>query len=145
MVSFTYGSGFPALWRHENLNPETHDEFIPREFGRVPLSFFRQMAVCVRRGHLVSVDRLPGLPADFAASPPQTDARFVFLAGERNRCFLPESQTRSFEYFDRVSPGRHAVHVLPGYSHLDVFLGQDASRDVFPLIVKELEAGARSS
>ena len=25
MVSFTYGTGFPALWRHENLNPATHE------------------------------------------------------------------------------------------------------------------------
>jgi hypothetical protein len=145
MVSFTYGSGFPALWRHENLNTLTHDEFIPREFGRVPISFFRQIGACVDRGHLVSVDSLPGLPSDYTAQPPQTDARFVFLAGQHNRCFLPESQVRTFEYFDRLAPHRHSVHVLPGYSHLDVFFGQRASRDVFPLIVKELTAGARSA
>lgn len=143
MVSFTYGSGFPALWRHENLNAPTHDEFIPAEFGRVPMSFFRQIAACVRRGNLVS--SLPGLPSDYTAAPPLTDARFVFLAGQHNRCFLPESQERSFEYFDRVAPHRHALHVLPGYSHLDVFFGQHASRDVFPLIVEELEAGARAA
>ena len=88
----------------------------------------------------MSLDSLPGLPSDYTAAPPQTDARFVFLAGEHNRCFLPESQTRTFEYFDRFAPGRHAAHVLPGYSHLDVFFGQHASRDVFPLIVKELTA-----
>jgi hypothetical protein len=99
----------------------------------------------VKRGNLVSVEPLPGLLPDYAAAPPQTDARFVFLAGEHNRCFLPESQERSFEYFDRVAPHRHALHVLPCYSHLDVFFGQHASRDVFPLIVSELEAGARSS
>ena len=145
LVSFTYGSGFPALWRHENLNTQTHDEFIPSEFGRVPMSFFRQMAACVRRGNLVSVGSLPALPSDYAAGPPHTDARFVFLAGELNRCFLPESQVRSFEYFDRVAPHRHALHVLPGYSHLDVFFGQHASRDVFPLILEELDAGARST
>ena len=145
LVSFTYGSGFPALWRHENLNAATHDQFIPTEFGRVPMTFFAQIGACVRRGNLMSLDPPPGLPSDFAAAPPQTDARFVFLAGELNRCFLPESQVRSFEYFDNLAPGRHALHLLPGYSHLDVFFGQHASRDVFPLIVEELEAGARSS
>jgi hypothetical protein len=103
------------------------------------------MAACVRRGNLVSVDTLPGLPSDYTAAPPQTDARFVFLAGLHNRCFLPESQARSFEYFDRVAPGRHALHVLPDYSHLDVFFGHHASRDVFPLIAEELEAGAGSA
>jgi hypothetical protein len=33
--------------------------------------------------------------------------------------------------------------VLPGYSHLDVFFGQHASRDVFPLILEELEVKVR--
>jgi hypothetical protein len=40
MVSFTYGTGFPALWRHENLNAATH-EWVTQEFAHVPLSFFR--------------------------------------------------------------------------------------------------------
>src|SRR6266498_1849431 len=34
MVSFTYGTGFPALWSHENLDDETH-EWIRREFAAV--------------------------------------------------------------------------------------------------------------
>ena len=145
LVSFTYGSGAPALWRHENLDTVTHDRFIPGEFGRVPLSFFRQMSHCVQRGHLVADRPLPGLPEDYTAAPPQTDARFVFLAGEHNRCFLPESQRRTFEYVDRLAPGRHTLYVLPGYSHLDVFLGKDAARDVFPLLVEELAAPSRSA
>ncbi len=28
-ASFTYGTGFPTLWRHENLNPETHEWLKP--------------------------------------------------------------------------------------------------------------------
>ena len=30
LVSFTYGTGFPTLWRHENLNDETHEWFKQR-------------------------------------------------------------------------------------------------------------------
>lgn len=143
MVSFTYGSGMPALWRHENLEDDTHDDFIPAEFGRVPLTFFQQMARCVERGHLVAFEDLPGLPRDYVAQEPQTDARFVFLAGERNQCFLPESQIRTHRFLSRFSPGRHALHVLPGYSHLDVFMGRNAARDVFPTIVQELDQPVR--
>ncbi|GLW05163.1 hypothetical protein Misp01_02930 [Microtetraspora sp. NBRC 13810] len=139
MVSFTYGSGFPALWRHENLDAKTHDAWIPREFGPVPLTFFQQMARCVRRGHLVSYERVKGLPDDYTAQEPRTAARVVFLAGERNRCFLPESQRRSHAFFSRFRPRFHSLHVLPRYSHLDMFLGRHAHRDVFPLIVRELE------
>lgn len=138
MVSFTYGSGFPALWRHENLNDATHD-WLKAEFGRVPLTFFAQMARCVAAGHLVSVGNRPELPAGFVAEPPRTSARFVFLRGLRNRCFLPESMTRTFAYFQQHQPGRHGQHAFPAYSHLDVFMGHRADLDVFPTIVRELE------
>jgi hypothetical protein len=141
LVSFTYGSGAPALWSHLNLNPETH-EWLKQEFAHVPLSFFRQMARCVQVGHLVPVDGLHELPKDFAAGPPLTDARFVFLAGQDNLCFLPESQRRSFAFFNHHRPRYHALHVLPGYRHLDVFMGQRAAEDVFPLLLRELNHSA---
>lgn len=136
-VSFTYGSGFPALWRHENLNDETH-EWIRNEFAAVPISFFAQMRRCVAAGRLVSVDHYPELPRDFTAQPPNTEARYVFFTGLENRCFLPESQVRTFEWFEQHQPGCHALHELAGYSHLDVFMGKNARRDVFPLMLAEL-------
>lgn len=139
MVSFTYGAGFPALWRHENLNEQTH-EWLRREFAEVPLRFFKQMACCVARGNLVSHDPdVPDLPADFAAQPPRTDARFIFYAGRLNRCFLPESQERAFRYFDKLRPGYHAFKLLDRYSHLDVFMGERAADEVFPEMIAYLD------
>jgi hypothetical protein len=137
MVSFTYGTGFPALWRHENLNPETHD-WLRHEFAHVPFTFFAQMARCVQAGHLVSVDGDPRLPASFVAQEPQTDARFALFTGKQNRCFLPVSQERTFEFLDSAHRGYHKLYELPAYGHLDVFMGKDAGRDVFPLMVDEL-------
>jgi pimeloyl-ACP methyl ester carboxylesterase len=139
MVSFTYGSGRPALWLHENLNPETHGAWLDRNFRKVPLSFFAQMHRCVEAGHLVSVDGHPELPAAFGVEPPQTDARFVLFAGRRNLCFLPESQLQTYLYLEHHAAGRHTLHVLPDYSHLDVFMGVRAADEVFPLIIDELE------
>lgn len=141
LVSFTYGSGHPALWRHENLDNATHD-WLRDEFADVPLSFFRQMNRCVRRGHLVGVDDLAGLPPDFAArpeSPPR--ARFAFFAGSESGCFLPDSQVRSHRHFCSLGRSDHTLRVIPGYSHLDVFIGRNAARDVYPLILRELEDG----
>jgi hypothetical protein len=88
---------------------------------------------------MVSVSGLPELPESFVASPPRTGARFAFFAGELNQCFSAQSQRLTFEWFDAWQPGRHAVHVLPGYSHLDMFMGRSAHRDVFPLMIAELE------
>jgi len=136
-VSFTYGSGFPALWLHENLNESTHD-WLKHEFAAVPTSFFDQMSQCVRRGNLVSLGTT-GLPGDFAANPPKTDARFSFFAGARNLCFLAESQRRSFDYFSSHRKNYHTLNLIENYSHLDIFMGNQAARDVFPRMVAELE------
>lgn len=136
-ASFTYGVGFPTLWRHENLNSATHD-WLTDEFAAVPLTFFRQIGRSIRAGELVPSDHADRLPASFVSGPPKTEARFSFFAGELNRCFLAESQVRTHRYFERHRPGVHTLHVIPEYAHLDVFMGKDAARDVFPLMLGEL-------
>jgi hypothetical protein len=141
LASYTYGTGEPTLWRHENLNPPTH-EWIKREFAHVPVTFFKQILACVKAGHLVSVDGRRELPESFVAQPPRTDARFAFLTGEENNCFVPESQHRTWEWFDAHAPRRHTYHSFPGYGHLDIFIGQRASEEVFPVIVDELAKAA---
>ena len=35
-------------------------------------------------------------------------------------------------------PGKHTFQKFAGYGHLDVFLGRDSNRDVFPFILDEL-------
>lgn len=137
-VSLYYGSGFPALWSHENLNAATHD-WLRNEFANVPISFYRQITEGVNAGHLVSTGRFDELPESATDGPPKTDARFAFFAGEENRCFLPESQVRTHEFFDAHRPGRDSIYVLPDYGHLDVFMGKDAHEEVFPQMVEELD------
>lgn len=138
MASFTFGAAKPTLWSHPYLNDATHD-WVKEEFGAVPLTFFDQMCRCVRAGQMVSVDGLPQLPQRFADEAPRTSARVVFIAGERNRCFAAESQRRTYRFFERHAPGRHELHVFPGYGHLDIFMGKDAARDVFPVICRALD------
>ncbi|CAM5524535.1 alpha/beta fold hydrolase [Kitasatospora aureofaciens] len=137
MVSFTYGTGWPALWSHENLDERTHD-WIRGEFADVPMTFFAQMNRCIRAGHLVRTEPVATLPRSVVDRAPSTDARIVLLAGEQNQCFLAESQQRTFDFLQRHRPGRDSLHLLPGYGHLDVFLGRRAAADTYPLILKEL-------
>lgn len=136
-TSFTYGTGFPVLWRHENLSEAVHD-WIRHEFASVPLSFFRQMRRCLDAGHLVA--QAPQLPVDLTAAPPRTSARVAFIAGELNNCFKWESQQASFDWFERHRPNFHSLHILGGYGHLDVFIGKNAAQDIFPIILAELGA-----
>lgn len=136
MVSFTYGSGNPALWAHRNIDAATHD-WLTGEFAGAPMTFFAQMRDSVRVGHLVPTGEVAAIAPDLMAAP-RTDARFVFLAGADNRCFLAEGQRRSFAHFDALSPGRHTHREFPGYGHLDVIFGANAWRDTHPVIVDEL-------
>jgi pimeloyl-ACP methyl ester carboxylesterase len=138
--SFTFGAGFPTLWLHENLDDATH-EWLKGEFAHVPMTFFREMHDCIEAGHLVSAGKYPELPRDFVAQAPKTEARLVFLGGQFNHCFVPESQQRTAEFFNRYAPGRNAFHEIAGYGHLDVFVGKNAARDNFPLIINELNKG----
>lgn len=135
--SFTYGAGFPTLWRHENLDDTTH-EWLKGEFAAVPMTFFRQMKHCIAAGHLVSTGEFDQLPADFVAQAPRTDARILFLCGERNDCFLAEGMARSCDFFERHAPGRHDFQQVAGYGHLDIFIGRNAANDVLPIIVDQL-------
>ncbi|WP_375582420.1 esterase [Cyclobacterium xiamenense] len=137
MVSFTYGSGFPALWELENLDEKTMD-WIQYEFAHVPLSFFKHMQKCVKYGALVPVE--DGSP-DYVSEAPRTEARMVLFGGKKNKCFLAESQERTFAYLDRAKPGFHKLYLLDEYSHLDVFFGKNAHIDVFPKMISELNNG----
>ncbi|MET0717422.1 MAG: hypothetical protein ABWY34_03350 [Pseudoxanthomonas sp.] len=137
-ASFTYGFGFPSMWDHDNLTPETH-EWIKGEFAHVPVKLFQQIANSVAAGEYVSTgayrDELPPL---FTGAKPDTEARFVFMTGDRNRLFLNESMAKTFEYFERWYPGRNTFTKLAGYGHLDVFFGENSAEEVFPYIVDEL-------
>jgi hypothetical protein len=138
LASFTYGTGNPTLWRHENLNRETH-EWLTDEFGDVPLTFFEQILKSVEAGQLLPVDHHPALPDSFVDGPPKTTARFAFFSGSLNACFEPESQRRTHAWFERHDPGRHTLTVVPNYGHLDIFMGARAAHDVFPAMISELE------
>lgn len=139
-ANYMYGVGPDILWRHANLDSETHD-WVTREFGFCPFSLLRQIGRAQRTGYIAPVDGLPQLPTSLVDIEPRTDARFAFFAGSANKLFLPQSQRRSFEHFDKFRPGYHTHHELPGLTHLDVLFGKNSAREVFPLILEELDRG----
>jgi len=135
-ASFIYGTGWPTLWKHENLNTETH-EWMKREFAKVPLSFFRQMAQCVNAGYLVSTGIHPELPRDFTGQSPKTGARITLVTGLDNRCFLPESQRRTQAWLRKHGSDCRLIE-FPNYGHLDIFMGKNSARNIFPVFEQEL-------
>ena len=134
-----FGAGDPTLWTHEQLSPETH-EWTKGEFGPAPLTFFKQISKCVQARAPLSASRAaPSCPRTSSRRRRRPTRASRSSPAGANNCFLPESQQRTFDWFEQREPGRHSLHIVPGYGHLDVFVGKGADKDWLPLIVGELD------
>lgn len=133
-ITFMYA----PLYEHDRLNVATH-ETLHELFGVANIGAFEHLALIARRGQLVDAQGedvyLPQL--DRLALP------IAFIHGAENECFLPESTELSFNLLRAHNgPGLYSRHVIPGYGHIDCIFGQEAVRDVYPLILQHLEATA---
>ena len=61
----------------------------------------------------------------------------LFTQGQDNRVFA-DSNIRCHERLEKIVPGRHQLHVFPGYGHQDVFMGKNVHQDVFPRMIQFL-------
>ena len=63
-----------------------------------------------------------------------------FITGEHNRMFVPKGLARTHEALRQANgPEHYSRHVIQDYAHLDLWLGQDSARDVYPIALAELE------
>jgi cholesterol oxidase len=130
-ILFIYGEVFD----HDRINDVTHDSIV-HIFGKTRLTAFKHLTAMIREGHAVDADGgdtyLPHL--DRLAIP------ITFLHGEHNRMFLPVSTERTFEAL-RAANGDalYDRKIIPGYAHMDCWMGDGSLADVFPLALSELE------
>ncbi|RKH01672.1 alpha/beta fold hydrolase [Corallococcus sp. CA053C] len=147
-LSFMYG----PLYRHARLNRETHAR-LEEQFGRCNMTTFRHLAQMARAGHAVRYDhgRAGNLQRYGQARPPDylDPAPFkrpiTFIAGEKNRTYLPTSTERTYAWLREANGDRYyRRHVLPGCGHLDTFMGCTASEDTYPVLREALEFQPRA-
>ena len=63
--------------------------------------------------------------------------------GEQNSCYLPESTFKTFNLVKESHPTQEYTWIqIPGYGHLDCIYGKAAVHDVYPHILKALDAHA---
>ncbi|KAL2191376.1 FAD/NAD(P)-binding domain-containing protein [Thermothelomyces heterothallicus CBS 203.75] len=134
---------FGRCWNHANLNEATHRQ-IDRFFGGVNMTQLRLLMRMGRDGHVMAnaplferltgpdnVARLRGLPV------------FLFV-GRDNAVLSPESTVRSYEVLcDAFERGDYRRRVVPGYGHLDCWMGRNAWKDVYPLVREEVDRVTR--
>ncbi|MEU1054223.1 alpha/beta fold hydrolase [Streptomyces sp. NPDC005876] len=134
MASFMWGSGWPALYLHGNLAPETHER-IADLLGPTGLSYYRHLRKVVRAGHAVKYapadPRHRALPDDYLAHAARNRTPVLLLTGDRNHVF-GDSNVECHRRLAAHGADRYELCVVPGYGHQDLVIGKDAHRDVFP-------------
>jgi cholesterol oxidase len=131
-LTFIYG----VLYEHDRLNALTHDH-LHELFGAAPISMFEHLGVMVRAGHVVNhtgedvyLPRLDRMKIPIA-----------FIHGEENKTWLPQSTRATFDLLCATNgKDLYSRYLIPHYGHADCIFGQNAHRDVYPLILKHLDA-----
>ena len=130
-ITFMFG----LLWQHANLSVEMHDQLLSSLFGRCNLTTYRQLAQMVRAGHVQGIDGGPT-----ALVPERFQLPISLISGEHNRCFLPEGTERTYQWLCEVNgPARYRRRIIPGYGHIDNYLGEHADTDSWPTWLELLE------
>lgn len=142
---------FGRCWSHRNLNEATHRN-IDRFFGGASMNLISLLKRIGSRGEVSTnapeheeltgpenVERLRGIP-------------FLFFTGQDSGVLSPRSTEVTYErLIDAFGisaglPGggiQYRRRVVPGYGHLDCWMGRNAWRDVFPFVREEIDRVVR--
>jgi len=141
---------FGRCWNHRNLNEATHRQ-IDRFFGGVNMTLLHLLMLQGSRRHVMNnarenlvtpknLQRLRGIP-------------FLLFVGADNAVLSPEATEKTYEVlcdtFETCGPGsfqegiQYKRKVVPGYGHLDCWMGRNAWKDVYPFVREEVDRWVR--
>jgi len=131
-ITFVYA----PLFEHDQLNDLTHDN-LHELFGIASISNFEHLNTMVRAKQIVNAEGadvyLPHI--ERMAIP------IAFIHGEENKTWTPESTRQTFNLLcEKNGKELYSRYLIPHYGHIDCIFGKNASRDVYPLIRKHLDA-----
>jgi len=133
---------FGASYAHRQLNHWTHVA-LGEMFGRVALKPFEQLTGITEAG--LAVDSAGMNTYVLPEKAKNLAVPISFVAGALNKLFLPESSARTYRWLCGVNhDDDHRLYtrrVFENYAHMDLFIGRDAWKDVFPYLLGELERG----
>jgi cholesterol oxidase len=141
LLSVMWGTGWPALYEHDNLLPVTHERGGDL-YGATGLNYYRHVQKMVSAGRAVKYrpkdPAYAQLPDDYLADAGRISTPIMLTTGEKNHVFT-DSNIEFWKRLEAIAPGRHELDVIPGYGHQDVFMGKDVHQDVFPRMLDFLK------
>ena len=131
-IYFIYGDVFD----YENIDDDTMRSSVPSFFGNGNITFFEHISLMIRAGEARNAQGEDSYVANLDAYKLPIN----FMTGEHNRMFVPAGLQRTYDTLRRGNgPEQYRHTVFKDYAHLDLWLGQNAERDVFPTALAELE------
>ena len=118
-----------------------HDTYLAlgSMFSRVSLSPFEQLQDIMRKGLAVNKDGEAAYTSEDAAR--RLALPITFLSGATNQIFYPESGQRTRVWLSQANgKDLYKQRIVPGYGHMDLFIGRNANTEVTPMLLEELEA-----
>jgi cholesterol oxidase len=133
-ILFMYGE----VYRHDRLNAATHDA-IHEMFGVGNMRAFQHLTRMIRKRRAVTFAGKD----EYMPNIGQLDGvRVMLLQGALNGIFQPQGSARTYEWLiAAIGSAKVTRCVIENYGHMDCFIGRHAARDVFPVILEELEKG----
>ena len=128
---------YGPVFKPANLNRATQDA-LDEMFGFGNLTAFNQISAILRHGYVVDAKgRDVYLPNVARLKLP-----IVLVHGAENVFFYPKGSEKTYQWLrERNGTDLYRRILVPGYAHLDMFIGKEAARDVFPVLLAELERG----
>jgi cholesterol oxidase len=135
-VCHRISSIFGELYEHSQLNIATHNA-LPRMFGRANLRAMKQLTEMLLANQLINAKG----ENSYLPHVQKLALPMLFISGTNNDCVLPRSTLETYNLLRSVN-GNDLYHrqEIPDYGHVDCVIGQNASLDVYPLIVDFLES-----
>lgn len=137
----SWGMG-ASLFEHDNLDERTHDR-LAELFGSVPLwvlPHMRRMELAHTVVRWNSSDRrYARLPENAMDNADAIDCPLLLLSGSENKLWL-DSNELCYDILTRRHPHIDVSYQeIPGYGHVDPFIGRGAALDVFGHVLDFLE------
>jgi cholesterol oxidase len=128
---------FGASYAHDQLGHWTHTA-LAEMFGTVSLKPFEQLSLIMERAKVVDSEGSDAyLRPELAA---QLALPISFVAGAKNQLFFPETSARTQAWLSAHNdPSLYTRRVFEAYAHMDLFIGRNASREVYPHLLAQLE------
>ncbi len=131
-IYFVYGD----VYDYENINQPTMEQAVPGFFGGGNMTFFEHISLMIRAGEARDA---AGKNA-YWANLENFKVPINFITGEHNKMFVPKGLQRSYDTLRKAhGTSLYSHSVIKDYAHLDLWLGENAERDVWPTALAELE------